>query len=296
MKIGVDLGGTRIKAGLVDASGHVLQRNVVPTGEQRSGSHVARRIAEAVAPMLPDATAVGLSAAGVLDLDAGVIRESPNFPEWRDVALGDLLSAQIQLPVTLGNDANAVIWGEHCHGAGQGARNLIGYTLGTGVGGAVILDGALWRGGRGMAGELGHIMVVRDGVPCGCGSRGCLEQYVGAVGVRRQLKELGYAELAATSAAPMLAAERARAGDPVLRGLFERMGAHLGVAAASMLHALDIERVVVAGGLAGASDLFLESAITAMRAHAFASMAEGVAFVVGALGEDAGIIGAARHA
>jgi glucokinase len=293
VRVGVDLGGTRIKAGLVDERGEVIARCTALTGEPRAAVDVARRIAAAIDPMLPKAASVGLAAAGVFDRARGVIRESPNFPAWRDVALGELLAAEIGRPVTLDNDANAVIWGETCHGAGKGARNLIGYTLGTGVGGAVVLSGQLWRGGRGMAGELGHAVVVRDGHACGCGGRGCLEQYVGAVGLRRRLGELGYADLSSGVDAPRLAAERARAGDPTLVTLFREVGEHLGVAIASMLHALDVERVVLSGGLAGASDLFLGSAQESMRAHAFASMAEGVDIVVGTLGEEAGIVGAA---
>ena len=144
-----------------------------------------------------------------------------------------------------------------------------------------------------MAGELGHAVVVRDGHPCGCGGRGCLEQYAGAVGLWRQLAELGYTEYASGVDGIRLASEAARAGDPALCRLFESLGGHLGVAIAGAVHALDVQRVVLAGGLTGASDLFLEATYASMRRHAFPSVAAGVEIVVGTLGEDAGVIGAA---
>ena len=293
MKIGVDLGGTRIKAGLVDARGVVVERAMVATPEQKSAEVVVGSIAELLSSMLPKATSVGLAAAGVLDHKRGVIRESPNFPEWQDVSLGDLLASEVGLPVSLENDANAVIWGEACHGAGQGASNLIGYALGTGVGGALVLDGRLWRGERGMAGELGHTVVVPNGHPCGCGGRGCLEQYAGAVGLWRELAAAGYSQFASGVDGIKLASVAARAGDAKLLEIFQEMGWHLGVAMAGIVQALDVSRIVLAGGLSRSADLFYESACDAMKAHAFPSIVEGVEVVVGTLREDAGIIGAA---
>jgi len=228
MKVGVDLGGTRIKAGLVDPEGRVHQRAMTATPDDKSAEAVVTSIVTLVAEMLPKATGVGLAAAGVMERTTGLIRESPNFPEWHDVPLGALLAERLGVDVTLENDANAVLWGEACYGAGHGASSLIGYALGTGVGGAVILEGRLWRGVRGMAGELGHAVVVRDGHPCGCGGRGCLEQYAGAVGLWRQLDELGYPEFSSGVDGVRLASEAARAGDAQLRGLFLSLGTHLG--------------------------------------------------------------------
>jgi glucokinase len=293
MRLGIDLGGTRIKAGLVDAGGRVCERAVAPTSEERTVDAVVAQIAAMVAEMLPRATSVGLAAAGVMERSTGLIRESPNFPTWCDVPLGELLGHRLGVPVTLDNDANAIVWGEACHGAGQGVSSLIGYALGTGVGGAVVLEGRLWRGVRGMAGELGHVVVVRDGQPCGCGGRGCLEQYAGAVGLWRQLNELGYLQFGSGVDGIRLAGEAARGGDRRLRALFESLGRHLGVAIAGAIHTLDVQRVVLAGGLTGASDLFLQSTHESMRAHAFPSVVEGVEVVIGTLGDEAGVVGAA---
>lgn len=299
LTIGLDLGGTRIKAGVVGAGGEVVLRRVVPVGAAKSSAGVVSLLAEVVRSLREEAPgevrAVGLAAAGVLDRRRGVIRESPNFPLWRDLDLGRRLEAEAGLPVALENDANAVILGEARAGAGRGARDLVGFTLGTGVGGAVVLGGELWRGARGMAGELGHVTVVPDGRACGCGNRGCLEQYAGAVGIRQTLRQRGgrLAEIAQDDDAPRSAALLAREGDPEARAVFEDVGIHLGLVVAALVHALDVTRVVVAGGIAHASDLFLDAAIASFRARAFRSMSEGVEIVPGSLGEDAGVVGAA---
>lgn len=301
--IGIDLGGTRIKAGIVDADGQIRARAVEPVGHDKSGPAVVRRLAEVISGLsltsgLPTTT-VGLAAAGVLDRARGVICESPNFPAWRDLALARELAREFSgnssVKVTLDNDANAVIFGEATAGAGRGSASLAGFTLGTGVGGAIVLDGALWRGSRGMAGELGHITVVPDGRPCGCGNRGCLEQYAGAVGLRQGLRDAGgeLAALAADADAPSLMADLARAGDLRVRAIFERMGDCLGQATATVVHALDVQCIILAGGLVPTADLFMPALMTTFHARTFRSMSRGVRVVVGTLGEDAGVIGAA---
>lgn len=296
---GVDLGATRIKAGIVDAGGRICARAVEPVGPDRSGPAMVRRLAELISGLsltsgLP-VTAVGLAAAGVLDRARGVICESPNFPAWRDLALGRELSGATSLKVSLDNDANAVIFGEATAGAGRGTRSLAGFTLGTGVGGAVVLDGALWRGSRGMAGELGHITVVPDGRPCGCGNRGCLEQYAGAVGLRQGLRDAGgeLARLAGADDAPERMGELARAGDPRVLAIFERMGDCLGQATAAVVHALDVQLIILTGGLSATADLFMPALVATFHARTFRSMSAGVRVVLGTLGEDAGVIGAA---
>ena len=304
MRIGIDIGGTRIKAGVLAASGDaVVTRRVLAVGGARSDDDVVVRLARVVAALEAEvgagAEAVGVAAAGVLDARRGVIRESPNFPSWADFALGARLEEACGRPVTLENDANAVIYGEARAGAGRGHEHLIGLTLGTGVGGGVILGGQVWRGARGMAGELGHVTVDPGGRPCGCGNRGCLEQYVGAVGLRQTVLELGgdLAGLADSEDLPRLLAELARRpeGDEA-REVWVLVGRYLGQAIAGFVHALDVTCVVLAGGIATAADLFLPATESSFRARSFLSMSEGVRIVAGTLGEDAGIIGAALAA
>lgn len=293
MLIGVDLGGTRIKFGLVRPNGEVVTQHVAATGSGKDVDSVTAHIAELLRPHLAGVTGIGLAAAGVLDHAAGVIRESPNFPEWRDVALGRLLADALGLPVHLENDVNAMVLGEHRAGAGRGYQHVVGLALGTGVGGGIILNGGLWRGSRGMAAELGHVTVERQGRLCGCGNRGCLEQYAGAVGIQKSLAELGYADLVGQPDASRIAAERARNGDMALKQMFDEIGMYLGVALGTYLHTLDVQRFIIGGGLAYAADLFLDQAVETMRSRTFKSMSRDVSVVVSELGEDAGIIGAA---
>ena len=299
MRIGIDIGGTRIKAGVVDDAGVVRARRVVAVGSERDQAAVVTALAGLLGGLAHGEPggirAVGVAAAGVIERERGLIRESPNFPAWRDFALGVELAAATGLTISLENDANAVILGEARAGAGRGASSLLGLTLGTGVGGGVILDGRLWRGARGMAGELGHVTMEPRGRACGCGNRGCLEQYAGAVGIRQTLRERrgALADLAGTSDAPRALAELARHGDPDAREVWREVGAYVGQAVAGFVHALDVTRVVVAGGIAFAADLFLPAADETFRARAFRSMSEGVDLRAGTLGEDAGIIGAA---
>ncbi|MGM0574188.1 MAG: ROK family protein [Myxococcota bacterium] len=302
MRIGIDLGGTRIKAGLVDEGGRVVRRVVEPVGERKEADAVVDALAEVVAGLREAAgvevRALGVAAAGVLDRRRGVIRESPNFPAWRDFDLGRRLGERTSLPVALENDANAAVLGEARAGAGRGVESLFGLTLGTGVGGGIILDGRLWRGVRGMAGELGHVTVVPGGRPCGCGNRGCLEQYAGAVGIRQTLQEIGggYEHLADDPGAPEISAERARAGDARMRELYEGVGHHLGQAIGGFVHTLDVMRVVLLGGIAASADLFMPALERSFRASTFRSMSQGVRIVAGDLGGDAGVVGAALGA
>lgn len=297
--LGIDLGGTRIKAGIVDAGGAVLARAVEPVGPDKSGPAVVRRLAEVIAGLRAACATpvahVGLAAAGVVDRARGVVCESPNFPPWRDVALARDLRDATSLSVSLDNDANAVILGEAIAGAGRGVPSVVGFTLGTGVGGGIVLDGALWRGSRGMAGELGHITVIPDGRPCGCGNHGCLEQYAGTVGLRQSLRDAG-GDLARLADAPDAAeqmAALARAGDARVQAIFDIMGDCLGQAVATMVHALDVQCIVLAGGVARTAELFMPALLATFEARTFRSMSRGVRVAIGTLGEDAGVIGAA---
>lgn len=296
--IGIDVGGTRIKAGRVDPDGHVLGEAVVEVGSARGPDDIVKLLVDLIGTLDPGGDSpVGIAAAGVLDQRHGLVRESPNFPAWRDFPLGVRVAAATGRHVALENDANAVVWGEARAGAGRGFGTLAGYTLGTGVGGGLVLDHHLWRGVRGMAGELGHVTVVPDGRPCGCGNRGCLEQYAGSVGIVRTLRESSgpLADLAADPAhAAHLLAERAHAGDPNARAVFADVGRHLGVAAAALVQTLDLTLVVLCGGIGeGAFDLVAPSMDQELVQRTFRSMSAGVTIRKGELGPAAGIIGAA---
>ncbi|MEC9071802.1 MAG: ROK family protein [Myxococcota bacterium] len=298
MWIGIDVGGTSVKAGLVAGDDQVRERQSRPVGDRRSPDDILRLLQEIVSDLsasCSDIQGVGLAAPGVIDKASGVIRQSPNFPDWRDVALGSALARETGLQVSLENDVNAIAWAEHQLGAGAGSVSMVCIALGTGVGGGMILDGALWRGARGMAGELGHVTVATEGRSCPCGNLDCLEQYVGAVGIRRSLVQHGgrYAELAESRDAPRQLGALARAGDPVALDVFRGVGAHLGRAVTTYLHVLDVDRVVICGGIAAELDLFIDTVEKTVRAHSYAAMAAGMEVVSGALRGRAGILGAA---
>ncbi|TNF32320.1 MAG: ROK family protein [Deltaproteobacteria bacterium] len=297
--IGVDVGGTRIKAGRVDETGRVEARSVIEVGDARTEEDIVARIAAVVGNLdAGGALPIGLAAAGVIDPIAGCVLESPNFPSWGHFALADRVGAATGRPVSLENDANAVVFGEAIAGAGRGAANVLGYTLGTGVGGGLVLGGHIWRGERGMAGELGHVTVEPDGRTCGCGNRGCLEQYAGQVGIRRTMRERGgaMATLAEHASAPARLAELARGGDADAQAIFQSVGGYLGMAVAALIHTLDVTTILLCGGIAAAAPLFVPAMEAELRARTFRSMSAGVQILVGTLGADAGIVGAAAIA
>jgi glucokinase len=299
--IGVDLGGTRIKAGLVVDSRLTLER--VVDVDAKTPADIVHQLTALVATLVPadDKAPIGLAAAGVLDAAAGLVRESPNFPAWRDFPLGRDLSIATGRTVVLENDANAVILGEARFGVARGARSVIGYTLGTGVGGGLVLDGRLYRGERGMAGELGHVTVEPEGRPCGCGNHGCLERYAGQVGLIETLAALPtLAHLVdgrsgSPADAPRRLAELA-ATAPEARAVLASVGRYLGQAAAALVHALDVTTLVLAGGIAHSFELIAPAMEAELRARTFRSMSAGVRILKAELGASGGVLGAAAVA
>ena len=297
--IGIDLGGTRVKGGLV-IDDELVASEVEPT-RGKSPEAIVEQLRDLVTRLDPnELSPVGLAAAGVLDATEGIVRESPNFPEWKDFPLGQALSIATGRRVVLENDANAVILGEARFGVARGQRSLFGYTVGTGVGGAIIIDGRLYRGERGMAGELGHVTVEPNGRPCGCGNHGCLEQYAGRVGLRETmrlhpiLRTLVEPDLA-DAPRQLLALADGEAG-PVrdaAREVFNQVGRYLGQAAAALVHTLDITTIVVAGGIAGAFHHIGPAMDSELRKRTFRSMSQGVVVLNGTLGATAGMLGAA---
>lgn len=307
--IGLDVGGTRIKGGVVRDGGLVAEHVVdVADKSQAAMLDAIVRLVDVLDPVgaRDGALPIGIAAAGVIDQRRGVVRESPNFPAWRDFALGAELAARTGRRVELDNDANAVILGEARFGVARGSDFVFGYTLGTGVGGGIVIDGRPYRGQRGMAAELGHVTVVPGGRPCPCGNRGCLERYAGLVGILATLAEAGppLSDLVSPAKndpadlndAPRRLAELAARGDPAARDVFAGVGRALGQAAAAALHTLDIPTIVLAGGIAGAAPFIVPAMHEALVAHAFRSMSEGVRILVGTLGTAAGVLGAAALA
>ena len=301
--VGIDVGGTKIAAGVAGASGRVLFRLRAQTPPE-GGAAVTAEIARVARALWDEAGGgplpVGVGAAGIVDT-RGWLRHSPNIPGWDDVPLAERLHAELGVPVTVDNDAHAAAWGEHRAGAGRGAGGtMLMLTVGTGVGGGLVQDGRLVRGAHGMAAEFGHLVVDEGGSLCGCGNRGCLEALASGTAIGRAAREA----LEAGGQSPLLAladpptgksvTRAAEQGDPLAVAALARCGFWLGVGIASLVNALDPAVVVVGGGALQAGELLLGPAREAYLERLMGRAHRTPAPVVAAtLGDDAGLVGAA---
>lgn len=303
--IGIDIGGTKIAGALVDENGNILQESKVPSPADSADGLVA-----AVVDLVQDLSlnrsilGVGVAAAGFIDAAAANVIYAPNL-NWRNEPLKNRLQSKIDFPVVIENDANAAGWAEFRYGAGRGYKHMTMLTIGTGVGGAIIVDGRVLRGGFGVAGELGHMRVVPDGLPCGCGQNGCLESYGSGTALLKSARALANSadpagarlrELEAT-AGELSGAQVYQAiveGDPGALRLLEQLGTHLGRAIASLSAILDPEVVVIGGGVSAAGELLLGPIRDAYQrnlpARGFRPELE---LKVAELVNDAGVVGAA---
>jgi glucokinase len=291
---GIDLGGTNIKVGLLDFEGSVLAKHSIPTQAQGGRDLVIGRLAESVRLVcdrggfpLEDVAAVGLGVPGTISIEKGMIFTAPNLPGWTEVPVRDLLADQLGMPVVIENDANSAAWGEYWKGAGQGVDSMVMLTLGTGIGGGIILGGELVHGTSDCAAELGHLIIEYDGEVCGCGNRGCLEAYASAPALVKRLQR------AIEEGRPSTLAEEVKAG---AREKLEETGMFLGVGIVSILHALNPRLVVLSGGMIGAGDMILEPVKETIKQRAFPEIGEAARVVFARLGGDAGFIGAAGQA
>ncbi len=310
LAIGVDLGGTNLRVAVVDAQGHMLDKVTTSTKALRTTDKIVGAMVEnirALAEKHRDAgslVGVGIGIPGIIDLRTGVLRESPNLPGWHDYPVRDEIERQLGMSVILENDANAGAMGEFWLGAGRDHDSMCMLTLGTGVGGGIILDGEMWHGMTGMAGEPGHMTVDPEGAPCPCGNNGCLETFAGATGIVRMAREA-----AAGGTAPALrqAIEQdpfftsktvydlAVQGDAASLRIFGEVGRGLGIALAGMINALNLPMFVIGGGGSGAWDIFSPFIFEEVEKRSFVYRASrGTEIRKAELGPDAGLFGAAR--
>ena len=305
LAIGVDIGGTKVAAGVVDEEGSVLALVRRPTPGDVAGTEDA--IAGCVAELAEryEVTAVGIGAAGWIANDRATVLFSPHLA-WRDEPLRDNLIGRIGLPVTVENDANSAAWAEYRFGAARGERVVCCVTLGTGIGGGMVVSGVLYRGAFGVACEWGHMAVVPDGRRCACGNRGCWEMYASGTALARDAREL--AEVSPMAAHRLLQIAKgnpaaltgtdvtaaAREGDPAAVEIFTAMGRWLGRGIADLAAILDPSVVVIGGGVSEAGDLLLRPTQEAFAANLTGRGFRPAAPVrIAALGPDAGLIGAA---
>ncbi len=299
---GADIGGTNLVVGLVPFDGgRPAGVRTEPTRPREGPAAVARRIArmvrelaaEAGARFPDDVAGIGAGSPGPLDLDSGTVLETPNLG-WRCVPLRDLLVEAVGVPATLHNDADCAAYGEWRRGAGQGARCLACLTLGTGIGGGIVLGGRVHHGASGAAGEVGHTCVEMNGRLCGCGARGCVEAYASGSAIAARAVEAGFRPEGSEPVSAEAVCRAAAVGDPRAARILSETGTILGVAVANLVHVLNPDVVVLAGGVAKAGEALLAPLRREVRRRAFASAAAACRIVAGALPETAGAVGAAE--
>jgi glucokinase len=306
--VGVDLGGTNLRCALFDEANRMLARSQIPTAAWEGSSAVIGRIAESVTALILRAReegktvgAVGIGVPGPVDRKTGVVSSTPNMPGWENIPLSRIVSERVGARTIVENDANCAAWGEFVAGAGRGCRHMVMVTLGTGVGGAIILDGTLHTGRDGAAGELGHMCIVDEGRPCGCGAKGCVEAYASATAVVARFR----AAVASGWKSPLIEKGEAltcrdifiaaESGDPVASRVVERTGHYLGVMASSIAEMLNPDRCIVAGGMIQAGEkLFAQMRETCLSRNTHP--ARTMEILPASLGPDAGLVGAAACA
>jgi glucokinase len=305
--VGVDLGGSQIRAALADAQGEIIQQVSRPTMADEGLEAVLGRIEESIRQVLPADTgqvsAVGVAAPGPLDPWRGIVRDAPNLPGWKNVPLKDLMEAELDLPVVVGNDANLAALAEQRFGAGQGIADLIYITVSTGIGGGVIVDNRLLLGAQGLAGEVGHQTIEAHGPRCKCGNIGCLEALAAGPAIARRAREfvktgtgMAIADLVGGDLDKITAKvvnQAAQAGDPIAIELFRQAGFYIGVGIVNLLHIFNPSLIVIGGSVTKAGDLLFEPIRAAVRQRAMVSYYwENTPIVPATLGDDVALLGA----
>ena len=302
--IAVDFGGTNIRGGIVDEQGNISSRASQRTPQYGPADEILSAVADLIIELRnsdPSIKTVGIAAAAVLDLHELSKTEWPNVLQLEGIDFPIEIGKRTELEVVIENDATAAAIGEYWLGAGRAANNVICITLGTGVGGGLIINAAPVTGVTGTAGEIGHICLDVDGPKCGCGSNGCLEQYSSGTAIVRTVSELfgEFPDSALRSLhdfSPKDVYNAAKKGDAAAMHAFEIAGTRLGMALAGLINLLNPEVIVITGGVAAAWDLFIDATTNEVRKRAFQQPAEHVKIVRGALGDDAGILGVAKRA
>ena len=307
LTIGIDVGGTKVLGGVVDEAGRVLTTARKDTPRQ-GGSALTQTIADVARELLQQhsVASVGVSAAGFVSSDRKTMLATPNIADWNGVDLDNQLTKLIGLPVVIENDANAAAWGEAKFGAGKNQDHMMMLTVGTGIGGGIVVNGALYRGAFGIAAEFGHMRVVPEGHICGCGARGCFEQYASGNALLRHARE-------AINASPEVArnllsrgdgtvagltgqaiTDAARDGDPVALAAFNTTGQWLGAGIASLAVLLDPACVVIGGGVIDAGEILLKPTRESLeRNMPFAGKHPYPQIIAAQLGNEAGLVGVA---
>ncbi|MGB7068055.1 MAG: ROK family protein [Pyrinomonadaceae bacterium] len=306
--LAVDLGGTNLRMAAVNENGQISYRAKCATPRDADGPEIVRSIDSLAQDFLATAegarasrTALGLAAAATINGRDGILTKAPNMPSLNGFEMRSALAERLKIPVILENDATAAAIGENWLGASAGYSNSICVTLGTGVGGGIIIEGRPLRGPDGTAGEIGHICVEPLGRECGCGSRGCVEQYASASAMVRMARELlpdfpGSSLHGNCDITSLDLYEAGKSGDELALEVFRSMGSYLGIALAGLINVLNPEVIVIGGGAASGWDLFINQLQDVVQKRSFREPAERAKLMRSGLGDDSGILGAARLA
>ncbi len=310
--IGIDLGGTHLRLALVSERGEILASKKSEIGACRKPEELSRLMASLASEIFQKTgqttNLFGIGLAGIVSPAEGIVYSSPHFPEWNNVSWKKILSQQLGTAVVIDNDANMIALGEKWMGAAVSWDSFLMIALGTGIGGAIVIDSKIFHGDNGFAGEFGHMVLAPDGSPCGCGGRGCFETFASASGLRRMVEEAtiddeipGTSELyeilkGKESDLTRRLAELAKKGNQAAREIYEKMGYYLGIGLASLIQVTGIQKIILGGGLAGAADLFLEEAKKEMIRRLYRKTGEGTEIRLSQLGDDAGVLGGALSA
>ncbi len=306
--IAVDLGGTNIKFGLIDTGGGIHYRARRETAADRGKEEVIARIFSGIEECQKacddSILGIGIGSPGPLDVHTGVIIQTPNMPGWENTPLRGIIEQKFGLPAFLENDANAAARGESWIGAGKEVDDMLQLTLGTGIGGGVILNNRIWHGFQSGAGELGHTIIDYNGRVCGCGNRGCIEAYAAAGGIVARFEEriaagaesllVGKCRSPKIEITPKLISEAASEGDRTAIEIIEETGRMLGAAITSMVNAFNPQMVVLSGGIARTGELLFRHIREEVGKRAMYPLAEELLIVPSKFEDDTGIIGAAR--
>lgn len=308
--IGIDVGGTSVKIGLLSYEGQIMEKWEIPTNTENNGAVISDDVWRSISDKLKKLNigvesimGIGVGAPGFIDGDTGFIYEAVNIG-WKNYAFADDLKSRSGLPVFVENDANIAAVGENWLGAGKNAKNMIAITLGTGVGGGIIVNGEILSGENGMAGEIGHITIDPDGYQCNCGKKGCLETIVSATGIVRQAMEKiekneqgmllsQYEKYGKVTAKDVF--EFAEKGDAASKEIVRNTADILGSFIANMGVIVNPKKVLIGGGVSQAGKQFLTQIEEAFQKHALPRVLEACQLGIAELGNDAGIIGGAFH-
>ncbi len=309
--LGLDLGGTLLKCGVVTRSGKLLRTRTQPSLSSESSAVILKNLLHLIEEETLWARqkgyrvlGVGLGVPGILSMQKGIVHRSPHFPSWIDYPIRTHLEKKLKLPFALENDAKIATLGEGWLGAGRSRKNYLMLTLGTGVGGGMMLDGKIWKGDSGFAGEVGHVVIEKAGRPCNCGGKGCLEMYASGTAIAYDIRDLIQRRRIPSAwrkirkdvenLTPRDLSDLAQAKDVTALKIFESFGKALGAGLASLVNILDTEWIILGGGLLGAWDFFISSTHSSIKNHLYPTTAKKLKIKKALLGNKAGMIGAAR--